>query len=206
MAKAQPKMTQAERSAQSDRQMFESAIALIVERGPEKTTLTDIGIGAGYSRGLASYRFKTKDTFFTALIEHLHDTWCQELDQAIATTRGWDTVIGAVTALQRFVRKRPDLLRAMLKLYYYSIDHQTEMTRKLDDIHSSQRRQAREWAQQAIERGEADPRLHLERFAEQYCALIFGSIYQWLVNPSKVNLQRLLESCKTSLTLILRGV
>ena len=48
---------QAERSAQSDKKMFEAAIELINERGTAKTTLKDIGEHAGYSRGLASYRF-----------------------------------------------------------------------------------------------------------------------------------------------------
>jgi AcrR family transcriptional regulator len=205
MAKAQKKLTQAERSAESDRYMFESAIRLIVERGPEKTTLTDIGIDAGYSRGLATYRYKTKDVFFTAVIEHLHQAWCRELDQAIENTQGRDSVLGAVTALQNFVKKQPDMLRAMYNLYYYSVDHQSEMTQKLDAIHTNQRRQAMSWAQQAIERGEANPQLPLERFAEQYCALIFGAIYQWLVNPKKVDLKRLLESCKTSLSLIMAG-
>lgn len=205
MARAQKKLTQAERSAESDHYMFESAIRLIVERGPEKTTLTDIGIEAGYSRGLATYRYKTKDIFFTALIEHLHQTWCQELDQAIENTQGRDSVLSAVTALQNFVKKQPAMLRAMYNLYYYSVDHQSEMTQKLDAIHTNQRRQAMSWAQQAIERGEANSRLPLERFAEQYCALIFGAIYQWLVNPKRVDLKRLLESCKTSLGLIMAG-
>lgn len=205
MTQTRKRLTQAERSAESDRYMFESAIHLIVERGPEKTTLTDIGIEAGYSRGLATYRYKTKDIFFTALIEHLHQAWCQELDSAIENTQGRDSVINAVTALQSFVEKQPDMLRAMYNLYYYSIDHQSGMTQKLDAIHTSQRRQAMSWAQQAIERGEASPQLPLERFAEQYCALIFGAIYQWLVNPARVDLQRLLESCKTSLSLIMAG-
>lgn len=196
--------SQAERSATSDRQMFDSAIQLIIERGPEKTTLTDIGIRAGYSRGLAAYRYKTKDVFYTALIEHLHDAWCRELDRAIANTQGRDSVISAVTALQTFVKTQPDLLRAMYNLYYYSIDHQSETTQKLNTIHTRQRQQAMIWAQQAIARGEAHAKLPLERFAEQYCALIFGAIYLWLVNPNQVDLIRLLESCKTSLTLILQ--
>ena len=48
---------QAERSALSDKLMFDAAVQLINERGTAKTTLKDIGEVAGYSRGLASYRF-----------------------------------------------------------------------------------------------------------------------------------------------------
>lgn len=196
------RLTQAERSAQSDQQMFNSAIKLIVERGPDKTTLTDIGILAGYSRGLAAYRYKTKDVFFTALIGYLHHLWCEELDRSISDSEGLETVVQAVTALQNFVQSDPDHLRAMYHLYYYSIDHQSEMTQKLDEIHTSQRKQASCWAAEAMKSGEMNTPLSAEDFAEQYCALVFGAIYQWLVNPEKIELQRLLENCKTSLLCI----
>ncbi|MFV8819392.1 TetR/AcrR family transcriptional regulator [Haliea sp. E17] len=204
MAKAEKRRTQAERSAESDRQMFDAAIQLIIERGPERTTLTDIGISAGYSRGLAAYRYGTKDVFFAALIGHLHLSWCEELDKTVGDSQGLDTVILAVSALQNYVKSAPDELRAMFNLYYYSIDHHSEMTQALDKIHSSQRRQAMQWAEEAIAQGQAHQQLSRERFAEQYCALIFGAIYQWLVNPKKVALAELLESCKHSLRAMLQ--
>ena len=53
--------TQAERTALSDQRMFDAAIRLIMDRGTQKTTLKDIGEMAGYSRGLANYRFGSKD-------------------------------------------------------------------------------------------------------------------------------------------------
>ena len=58
-ARARPR-TQAERTALSDRRMLEAAIRLIIERGTAGTTLREIGERAGYSRGLASYRFGNK--------------------------------------------------------------------------------------------------------------------------------------------------
>jgi len=204
MASQNKRKTQAERSAESDRQMFEAAIQLIVERGPEKTTLTDICTGAGYSRGLAAYRYKTKDVFFSALIGHLHSSWCEELDRTAGESEGLQTVILAVTALQNWVVSSPDELRAMFNLYYYSIDHHSEMTQQLDKIHASQRKQAISWAEEAVARKEAHPDVSRERFAEQYCALIFGAIYQWLVNPKRVSLTELLESCKLSLEAMLQ--
>ena len=43
------------------------------------------------------------------------------------------------------------------------------------------------------------------QIAQQYCSLIFGAIYQWLVNPTQINLHQLLGDCKHSLTLIAMG-
>lgn len=197
------RMTQAERTAQSDRQMFDAAIQLIVEQGPQRATLADIGIHAGYSRGLAAYRYKTKDVFYSALIEHLHLLWCMELDTTIVGTSGMDTVVAAVTALQNFVRSNPNHLRAMYKLYYHTIDHHSEITQKLQEIHSSQRKQAAKWISECP--GYSDKNEDREAFAEQYCALVFGAIYQWLVSPEIIDLNKLLENCKQSLRLIARG-
>ncbi|WGL17452.1 TetR/AcrR family transcriptional regulator [Microbulbifer bruguierae] len=197
------RMTQAERSAQSDRQMFDAAIRLIVDQGPQRATLAEIGTSAGYSRGLAAYRYKTKDVFYSALIEHLHMLWCAELDKSIAGTSGLDTIIAAVSALQNFVRSDPDHLRAMYKLYYHTIDHHSEITQKLQEIHHNQRKQALRWITECAEFS-ASP-LSAEAFAEQYCALIFGGIYQWLVCPERINLDQLLQHSKYSLQRIAGG-
>jgi AcrR family transcriptional regulator len=67
--------TQAERTALSDQKMFEMAIELVNERGTAKTTLKDIGEGAGYSRGLASYRFGSKDGLWMELFARFDEIW-----------------------------------------------------------------------------------------------------------------------------------
>ena len=67
--------TQAQRTALSDQRMFEVAIELVNERGTAKTTLKDIGEGAGYSRGLASYRFGSKDGLWMELFARFDDIW-----------------------------------------------------------------------------------------------------------------------------------
>ena len=53
-------LTQDERAARSDARMGDAAVSLICERGAAGTTLTDVGMRAGYSRGLASARFGSK--------------------------------------------------------------------------------------------------------------------------------------------------
>jgi len=50
--------TQAQRAEVSEQRMFEAAVAIINERGAAATSLSDVGIQAGYSRGLASHRFE----------------------------------------------------------------------------------------------------------------------------------------------------
>jgi AcrR family transcriptional regulator len=65
--------TQAERVAASDKALLAAAIELIAERGYERTTLALIGERAGYSRGLVTQRFGSKEKLLWAVIKQMLD-------------------------------------------------------------------------------------------------------------------------------------
>ena len=74
MAKAL-RLTQVERKEISDAKMLEAAVDLIVERGTGQATLKDVGEKAGYSRGLAGYRFGNKEGLFDFVLRSVGDEW-----------------------------------------------------------------------------------------------------------------------------------
>ena len=100
MAKAL-RLTQVERKEISDAKMLEAAIDLIVERGAEQATLKDVGEKAGYSRGLAGYRFGNKTGLFDFVLRSVGDEWLAELT---GVTRG------KTQNLQCSVRTQPALI------------------------------------------------------------------------------------------------
>ena len=63
---ATPRRTQAERRAESDEKLLLAAASLIAEEGFNAATFEKIGARAGYSRGLASQRFGSKDGLIEA--------------------------------------------------------------------------------------------------------------------------------------------
>ena len=71
--------TQAERTALSDSRMYEAAKELIAEHGTHNTTLREVGELAGYSRGLASNRFGSKEDLFAEMIDVFNKRWKAEL-------------------------------------------------------------------------------------------------------------------------------
>ena len=73
------RLTQAERTALSDTRMVETAIDLIVQHGIEGMTLKEVGEAAGYSRGLAGYRFGSKEGLMNHVIRTIGDEWLREL-------------------------------------------------------------------------------------------------------------------------------
>ncbi|CAN5873003.1 TetR/AcrR family transcriptional regulator [soil metagenome] len=68
--------TQAARRRDSDRRMLRAAARLFAERGVSGTSLADVGLSAGYSRGLPVERFGSKLGLIIALLDAM-DAWFQ---------------------------------------------------------------------------------------------------------------------------------
>lgn len=193
-ARSDGRMTQAERTALSDSKMFEAAIALINEHGIQKTTLKDIGERAGYSRGLANYRFGSKDGLMLELFEQFDVRWKKHLQGYLANSHGLQAIRQASAALRDFLRKESGYLRAMYLLWYESLGYESDMRRLLAAHHDVYRHDARRWIEQGIKAGEIKSDTDPIQFAAQYCAFSFGIVYQWLVNADALDIDAVFDS------------
>src|SRR6266436_1372700 len=105
--------SQEERTARSDQLMTQAAIALLIERGVQGTTLAAIGEQAGYSRGLVTHRFGSK----AGLLAHVHDTvarhWIERVQMEVGSRVGVAALERVVKALYGFIAEAPDEIRAM---------------------------------------------------------------------------------------------
>jgi AcrR family transcriptional regulator len=189
--KPSKRMTQAERTALSDQRMFDAAITLINQHGTQKTTLKEIGELAGYSRGLANYRFGSKEAFFNELFSRFDARWKQHIRSYVADESGIAAVRAAAKALRDFMQLESGYMRAMYMLWYESLGHNSVILSRLSDHHDVYRKDAAGWIRQGIEGGEIDPKINPDQFAVQYCAYIFGTVYQWLVKSEALDLDAL---------------
>jgi AcrR family transcriptional regulator len=103
---AQPR-TQAERTAISDKAMVDAAIELILEHGTDKTTLAAIGEKAGYSRGLATYRFGSKAGLFDEVCKSISRHWLDYLKADVGDKIGIDAMCAALDSFFQFVSDYP---------------------------------------------------------------------------------------------------
>jgi AcrR family transcriptional regulator len=197
------RMTQAERTALSDRRMFEAAIELINERGTQKTTLKEIGERAGYSRGLANYRFGSKDGLMLELFESFDALWKEHLLTYVSDASGLRAVSQAALALRDFLGKESSYMRAMYLLWYECLGHDSDMRRTLAEHHEVYRKDAQRWIEQGLESGEVKPGTDPGQFAAQYCAFIFGIVYQWLVNAQALDLDAVFDNYIANTTALL---
>ncbi len=175
--------TQEERTALSDERMFEAAIELISEQGAHRTTLKQVCEKAGYSRGLANYRFGSKDAFFDKLIGHFNHAWKEELTRTVGDRQGLDAIRGAIDAVEKFLLEHGDFMRGRYIIMYESIATDNIISRKLKTTHKAYNQDMERWVRQGMEQGDISPDVDAESFATYYSSFIFGTVFQWLVSP-----------------------
>lgn len=183
-----PRMTQAERTAVSDARMFEAARQLIAERGTHNATLKEIGERAGYSRGLASNRFGSKEGLFGQMVRDFNQRWAGELNNFVSGKSGLPAIIAAFSAVEHFLLNNSEEMKALYILWFESMTSHGDVRQMLAVAHRAYRRDIEKWVRQGIEDGTIRPSIDPSSFAVEFAALIFGLIYQWLVSPGAIKI------------------
>jgi len=197
-------LTQVERTALSDERMADAAVALICERGAGATTLTEVGLRAGYSRGLASNRFGSKAGLWAFLVRTIGEEWLTELHDAVDGTAGLETIHAALDAHCRFLLESSARTRAFYVLWFESVGPDPELRALIAHAHARRQRDVEEWITSGIEHGSIPADVAKTVVAEQFCASIVGIVYTWLVSPlAHAEVRRLHQGLKDEMTIAL---
>tara|TARA_R110000868_G_scaffold331349_1_gene592335 strand:- start:1071 stop:1685 length:615 start_codon:yes stop_codon:yes gene_type:complete len=193
-------MTQAERTELSDRQMFDAAATLILEVGTQRTTLKEVGERAGYSRGLASARFGSKEALFVGLADRCRRAWIDELVRAAEGKSGADILYARIDAIVAFAERRPLEARVMYVLWFESVGTPSEINDNLSRFHHQAREDICGIAlDSAIFEGRGAEK-RAERFAARFCGTVFGLCYQWLVDEQAVDIRENMDDLKKEIS------
>ncbi|MEM7278483.1 MAG: TetR/AcrR family transcriptional regulator [Pseudomonadota bacterium] len=179
------RVSHAERTNLSDKKMLATAISLIVERGTDKTTLKDVGERAGYSRGLAGYRFGSKAGLFEFIVRSVGEQWLTDLKRVTEGRIGFEAMCRAIDEHRRFCIEASDALRAFYILWFESIGVQSPVKAVIASIHERRRRDVERWLAPLPASG---LRAHPADIAGQFNATILGIAYQWLSEPASSEL------------------
>ncbi len=178
------RLTQEERTDLSDRRMIECAVKLIVERGISATRLTDVGLEAGYSRGLAAMRFGTKAGLLKRVARHVTANWITHLETSVGDKTGLAAVLAAIDAQERAIATTPEKMRALYAIFFHSSDPGAEYRVDVAKTLAAQRRDLANWLREAREAGEIQARLDPARIATQVLNSMIGIVYQWIMDPA----------------------
>ncbi|WP_236981254.1 MULTISPECIES: TetR/AcrR family transcriptional regulator [Mycobacterium] len=118
-AKGSVGLTQAERSVESSQRLLAAAIALIAEKGFEKTTAAEIGERAGYSRAMVRARYGTKEALLESLVRTEYEPMF--LVAPAPAAHGLATILGQFDHLAAQAAEKPELLTAFFTLCFEAI-------------------------------------------------------------------------------------
>ncbi len=186
MAKAL-RLTQIERKEISDAKMLEVAIDLIVEHGAEQTTLKDVGEKAGYSRGLAGYRFGNKAGLFDFVLRSVGDEWLAELTAVTRGKCGYDAIAAALDAHSKFCEEAPRHVEAFYRLWFESLTPESRLKPVIAGIHDRRRADVISWIEQGIAANVVPPSASAQLIADQFSASVIGIVYHWISDPHNLN-------------------
>ena len=197
------RLTQAERTGISDNRMLEAAVELIVDRGPAATSLKEVGLKAGYSRGLAGQRFGSKDKLFSFVLRQVGDSWLAQLKQSTHQQTGLAAIHDALDEHYEFCVEAPSQVRAFYTLWFESVNAGSELTEIIGNIHNRRHQDVFAWIMTDSAVGERI-KSNADAIAGQFCASVIGIVYYWLANPSDLKETRKLhDNLKKTMTLML---
>ena len=199
---SQQKLTQAERVAISDEKMLEVANELILEIGTEKTTLKEVGERAGYSRGLASARFGSKEELFKRILTDHRNLWYSYL-QETNYKFGIDAINARINAVEHIIINEPNNIKVMYTLWFDSLGHPSVLSEELVRYNTESQQGLTKVLADGISRGEFPSNLDINQFVIDYYSRIYGLIYQWLVTPEVIDIKKSLNSLKKYCELVL---
>ena len=193
MAKAL-RLTQVKRKEISDAKMLEAAVELIVERGTGQATLKDVGEKAGYSRGLAGYRFGNKEGLFDFVLRSVGDEWLAELTLVTKNKTGYDAIAAALDAHIQFCEDAPKHVEAFYRLWFEALTPGSQLKSVILGIHKRRRADVIRWIEQGVEEGSVAAMIDVELVADHFTASVSGIVYHWMSDPDNLDEMRSLHN------------
>ena len=193
------------RSELSTRRLLDAAADLIAEVGYDRATLAAIGERAGYSHGLVTRRFVTKDNLLASLLERMTFEWEQTvLRPAVSGLVGIEALEVVIDAIQGSVRVSPREMRALYTLMFEALKQIPSLREHIVALHrgfaSDVSRQVRHGIEMGVVRPDVDP----ESTARLFVATLRGSAYLWLLDPERFDLVAALDDLRVHVNQSLR--
>jgi len=199
-----PRQTQAERRAESESKLLSAAADLVAEFGIAATTFEKIGERSGYSRGLVSQRFGSKDGLIAALVNDLTD----QFESALVANHLDDlppheALIGYIDLYFSALWQRPTE-SAYHVLLAESIGAQPQLRPLFAAAHDRVRDRLRGFIEAAQQLGTIPKAVDADATALSVGALMLGMTIQSIVNPT-TDIDRVRRSVVATLRLALQA-
>jgi len=177
-----------------------AATKLIARRGYTKTTLAEIGREAGYTAGLVSHRFGSKQGLLQRLVEHIRTRFYHDqIERALDGRSGLEALCATVELYLNELRVREDRLRVLYVLMGEALGPVPEMRGVFGELDENFRKIAAGWIADGIASSEIRPEVDPNVEAVAFVGTLRGIALQWLTSPGAIDLERMQRNVTTHL-------
>lgn len=195
-----PRRTQAERRAESEREILRAAATLFGRQGYTATTLEQIGREAGYSSALVSLRYGSKEGVVEAIVARLQTQAGNEVFEPEEGVTGLAALNRIFADYSELLRDAEQWMRALFMLMTDSLgplNGKIDLFRAGNDRFAAAIEQAVREGQEAGEvRADVDP----AETAFQVLAAVRGATLLWLLDPNNVDVVASIQRLGASTT------
>jgi AcrR family transcriptional regulator len=178
------------RSELSTRRLIEAASALIAEQGYDRTTLAAIGRRAGYSHGLVTQRFGSKEGLLAALVEYITGKWdTRAAGSTVDGAGGPEVLVANIDWVRANIREAPDMMRGLYALIFEAY----KPIPTLHDLMSTRHEDVRKQIERDVRRGVSSGtmrKVEPRAYARYFLAVLRGFEFQWLLEPDSFDIDK----------------
>lgn len=172
------------RRRESDDRMIRAAIRLIGRHGIAGTSVADIGVEAGYSRGLPVQRFGTKLHLLTAVIDTIEENFSRKVAQKTIGLQGVAALCERIRTHMELVSKEPAAATALYCLVIDSMTLMPELRPRIMELQVSNYESLLAHVREARSLGEIGRDVDIEHSTRAIAAILSGMTMQALVQGS----------------------
>lgn len=166
----------------STSRLLAAAAELFSERGYRQTTLADIGKRAGYSHGLVTRRFGSKQGLLVALLDHMIDDWTQTaLAPSMGSLSGIAGIRAFFGAFSANAAAHSSNLRALESLMFEGLWGEPEFKERLAKVQRYGDEHFKELITKGVNAGEIRADADADAVALMASAALRGATYRWLL-------------------------
>jgi AcrR family transcriptional regulator len=180
----QPGSLKQERSRLSTSRLIQAAAELIATQGYDKTTFVEIGRRAGYSHGLVTLRFGSKEGLLLALIDKVTVEWsAREIEPVAQTQVGAKAIRVAIDGIRASVKRNPTNVRALYTLMFEAVRPIPALQERIRTMNEQQRDYYEAAILRGIEAGTVSRETNAGAAARLIVSALRGAAFQWLLEP-----------------------
>lgn len=187
----------------STSRLLDAAMEVIGEVGYERATLGVIGVRAGYSPGLVTRRFGSKEGLLWTIIERTVVDWnATVLGPAVGNSGGRGALHTMVDGIHASAVRSGKRMRAIYLLMFEALLPIPLLNERMAELHRSMRQSVGEAIARGVDAGAVDPAIDVDRMSRLFVGSLRGAAYQALLDP-QVDLADALEDVHTVVDLVL---